>query len=225
VAYPQITILFYALVDLRGYRTCNPLFKAEDLINKHGLPIVKIAPRKECSNRKELIEILKELSKEVAQNTIEEDAEGSVLYFERKGETPDQTEILSLCKLKTLEYRIYRKLREKLKNLIAKELTVEKQMENFKKETHQLCKEYLPPRPLDYYFKIAKLAFEFLDSHREDGRKLGLGNRFLQFLNIVRECEAKGAQPKLADFQQMIDTYNPLSDESDVDDEGDKNKE
>lgn len=224
VSYPHITILFYALVDLHGHRTCNALHRAEDLLNKHGLPIVKITPRKECSNRSELIEILQELSKEVAQNTIEEDAEGSVLYFEMKGETPEQNEILSLCKLKTLEYRLYRKLREKLKNLLAKELTVEKQMENFKKETHQLCKDYLPPRPLDYYFKIAKLAFEFVDSTRESAKKLGLGNRFLQFLNIVRECEANNKTPKLADFQQMIDTYNPLSDESDVDDEGTNDK-
>jgi len=222
VLYPEITIYFYALVELQGHRTCNAVHKAEDLIKRHGLPMVKVSPRRECSNRKELIEILQELSKEVSENTIEEDAEGAVLYFETKGETPEQTEILSLCKLKTLEYRLFRKLREKLKTLLAKEKTVDNQMEAYKKEVKQLCSEYNPPRPLEYYFEVAKLAFDFVDSVRESSKQLGLGNRFLQFLTIIRQCQAKGAKPKLADFQQLIDAYNPLSDESDVDDEESK---
>jgi len=42
---------------------------------------------------------------------IEDGEEGSVLYF-----VSSENKVLALCKLKTLEYRIYRKLREKLRN-------------------------------------------------------------------------------------------------------------
>jgi hypothetical protein len=39
------------------------------------------------------------------------------LYFvKRNKQDPEESEVLSLCKLKTLEYRLFRKMREKLRN-------------------------------------------------------------------------------------------------------------
>ena len=54
----------------------------------------------------------------VSKAFIEDDTEGSVIYFIHKGRKTNT--VLSLCKLKTLEYRIYRKLREKLRNYIGR---------------------------------------------------------------------------------------------------------
>ena len=48
----------------------------------------------------------------VAKSEIAQDEEGNVLYFVDK--TTDK--VLSLAKLKTLEYRLFRKMREKLRN-------------------------------------------------------------------------------------------------------------
>lgn len=54
-----------------------------------------------------------------AQSTIAEEEEGSVLYMvKRHREEPKNDEILSLSKLKTLEYRLFRKMREKLRNYV-----------------------------------------------------------------------------------------------------------
>ena len=55
--------------------------------------------------------------KDVAESSINEDEEGSVLYFikRNKENNSDKDEVLSLVKLKTLEYRAFRKMREKLR--------------------------------------------------------------------------------------------------------------
>jgi hypothetical protein len=49
----------------------------------------------------------------VGSKSVEEEGEGAVVYlYSEKG-------MYSLCKLKTLEYRLFRKLREKLKSLLS----------------------------------------------------------------------------------------------------------
>ncbi len=45
---------------------------------------------------------------------MDSEEEGCVLYFLKKHEK--YTTVISLCKIKTLEYRIYRKLREKIRS-------------------------------------------------------------------------------------------------------------
>lgn len=64
---------------------------------------------------------LKQIYDDVASSDIEGEQEGSVLYFVKKTKSvPEQERTLSLSKLKTLEYRIFRKLREKLKNYVSR---------------------------------------------------------------------------------------------------------
>ena len=65
--------------------------------------------------------------KDVAKSEIAQEEEGNVLYFiKRPAENApsesqaDANEVLSLCKLKTLEYRLFRKMREKLRNFFAR---------------------------------------------------------------------------------------------------------
>ena len=60
--------------------------------------------------------------KDVAKSEIAEEEEGNVLYFIKRpsSESGERSEVLSLCKLKTLEYRLFRKMREKLRNFFAR---------------------------------------------------------------------------------------------------------
>ena len=63
--------------------------------------------------------------KDVAKSEIAQEEEGNVLYFVKRpvsakaASDGSQSEVLSLCKLKTLEYRLFRKMREKLRNFYA----------------------------------------------------------------------------------------------------------
>lgn len=97
--------------------------------------------------------------KDVAKSEIAEEEEGNVLYFIKRPAENSNTfaEVLSLTKLKTLEYRLFRKMREKLRNFFARsaeEQTQEKEREIIKKfirESKELSDEHELPRPLSYY--------------------------------------------------------------------------
>jgi len=55
-----------------------------------------------------------------------------------------------------LEYRIFRKLREKLKNCLSdKKGASNKWLKKFTKEVDELCEFCSPAQPIDYYFRIA----------------------------------------------------------------------
>jgi len=76
--------------------------------------------------------------KDVAKSEIAEEEEGNVLYFIKRSTDGDQasSEVVSLCKLKTLEYRLFRKMREKLRNFYGRpavEQTEEKERTSIKK--------------------------------------------------------------------------------------------
>lgn len=99
---------------------------------------------------------------EISRSRIEVSHEGAVLYFElqQKGDKP---RVISLAKLKTLEYRIYRKLREKLRTYLRDEsITMSTMIGRFKKEVQELCRTVRPPKPLYYYTDIANKALDFV---------------------------------------------------------------
>lgn len=73
----------------------------------------------------ELCEELYQSYLDTAVASIKEEEEGAVLYLVRRAGTPSKTSasstesgdrVLALTKLKTLEYRLFRKMREKLRN-------------------------------------------------------------------------------------------------------------
>lgn len=99
--------------------------------------------------------------KDVAKSEIAQEEEGNVLYFIKRPNAAvsaeAKSEVMSLCKLKTLEYRLFRKMREKLRHFFVRspaEQTEAKEKEVIKKfisEANQLSQEHDLPRPLSYY--------------------------------------------------------------------------
>ena len=107
----------------------------------------------------------------VSAGSIKYEEEGAVIYMISRG-TKFET-VLSLSKLKSLEYRIFRKLRAKLRNfwnkyLEAQEWTTKMQKEylsSFKKfinECNELVGNSPLPKPLKYYKAFADIAFNSL---------------------------------------------------------------
>ena len=77
-----------------------------------------------------------------------------------------------MAKLKTLEYRLFRKMREKLRNYFAQERKAGEEpkpigvvVTRFKSEAKELSDEHELPRPLEYYTELFKTAFEFIKSN------------------------------------------------------------
>ena len=120
---------------------------------------------------------LEKTFKDVAKSSIAQDEEGNVLYFIKKGEN-DNDKVLSLAKLKTLEYRLFRKMREKLrgfyhlgktnKDVDIADLPKDK-FEKIKNKFVRESKEFLAdgqndlPQPLDYYVHIFSSAYDFIE--------------------------------------------------------------
>ena len=61
-----------------------------------------------------------------------------------------------MTKLKTLEYRLFRKIREKLRNFIDGKTSLgpDKLTDKFYREAKDLTKGFEIPRSLDFYFDV-----------------------------------------------------------------------
>ena len=109
--------------------------------------------------------------------------------------------VSSLGKLKTLEYRILRKLREKLKFFIRlkkkednqetiqqEQKKMEEKYGSFEKETLNLVKDKQKElsKPLEYFFCAAIVAFDYAFKNRKNQRNLTLmSEHYLDFLSVI----------------------------------------
>lgn len=94
----------------------------------------------------------------MAESSIHSEEEGAVLYLVKNFQQANES-VLSLCKLKTLEYRVLRKLREKLRNFILRTIgghsEAQAKLNSFIDETKKLCSGYNMPLPLHLYHELA----------------------------------------------------------------------
>lgn len=112
-----------------------------------------------------------------------------MLYFIHNKEGKER--VLSLSKLKTLEYRIYRKLREKLKSVVGKGRGNRKKSPDFlmkmlRKQTAELCRECDPPMPYDFYYDICWSAFDFAEDYPNSAFRIH--QRYVTFLSVAMYC-------------------------------------
>lgn len=120
VKYSRVTLIFYAVVDNYGEDSCWPCSRAWALFKHFGLDVVHIQSLGVYTQFNEMCDSLEKVFRDVASSPIASDEEGNVIYLvERDPKAPDdptKQRTLSLAKLKTLEYRLFRKMREKLRN-------------------------------------------------------------------------------------------------------------
>lgn len=125
IRYSTATILFYAIVDNNSHENCQDPVKSAEIFRILGLDSV---PMKKCGIYSNIDDMRKCLLQEyinISESKIDIEEEGVVVYLVRRGKSHDEHDHgVSLCKLKTLEYRLYRKLREGLKNLISENLCI-----------------------------------------------------------------------------------------------------
>ena len=169
VKYTRVGLIFYALVENDSDETCLPCGMAFAFFKRFGLDVVHISSLGNFNNYYSLCDKLEETFKQVAKSPIAQDEEGNVLYFVKK--SPDGAEelnVLSLCKLKTLEYRVFRKMREKLRGFYKGENPTKDKFEQLTKNYVKESKEFLEdgknelPQPIEYYGRIFAGAFPYI---------------------------------------------------------------
>jgi hypothetical protein len=176
VLYKRETIIFYAVVDNASPAICWPIDQALALLKKHQLDVVAVQSLGLYSTYDKLCDGLVQAFREVAKSKIVEEEEGSVLYLTKRDKSGDHSldQVLSLSKLKTIEYRIFRKMREKLRGYYHNQ-EAEKGSKpvdsspsivaKFLKEMKDLLKGNDTPKPIEYYEHIMKGAFEFIKKY------------------------------------------------------------
>ena len=77
-------------------------------------------------------------------------------------------QVVSQCKVRTLEYEIYDNLRRKLKTYITeKSSKCSTLIKKFKDEVEDLCQHQEPAKMLSHYYEVADLAFDLAYSFPE----------------------------------------------------------
>lgn len=112
------TLLWFALVPHGGDCTCLPPSETSVFLQQYGLPTVPMewvgTPTGHTSLH-EVMHALRGLAGAIDKARISDEGEGCVVYFVAKG-IHQLDETIGLGKLKTAEYRLLRKLREKAKH-------------------------------------------------------------------------------------------------------------
>ena len=187
--YTEINIYFVAIVENNSIRTCLPPPEVFAVFEKYKLTHVNYQDMGVYDSWTALNQALKEVYANVSKASIESEEEGSVVYIvETDKEGKHHT--LSLSKLKTLEYRIYRKLREKLRNFISQKGDNYRPWNDFyakfREEVEGLCIDFQPPLPLDYYFNIAAEAFMFGETYHSQSSLIH--DQYITFLSLLLYC-------------------------------------
>lgn len=185
IRYMKHTILFYAIVDNYSEENSFPVEEAYEKFKSFHLDVV---PYEKIGLFDDFYTICAELEKlyvRIAESSIIEEEEGSVLYFSEVGKTE---RILALCKLKTLEYRVYRKLREKLKNHLLqneenKFFESRRKINQFFEEVRIMLQGYNLPMPMSFYYRVAETAFAF--ANKFYGKCSNLHRSYIDFLEVI----------------------------------------
>ena len=137
VKYNRVTVIFYAIVDNNSSDICWPTDQAIATLQKYKLDVVKVQSLGLFTDFESLCNVIYKTFRDIAKGKIVEEEEGSVLYLIKRDKSGDisQDKVLSLAKLKTLEYRIFRKMREKLRNYFRTKVTLPSTIcQRFKRE-------------------------------------------------------------------------------------------
>ncbi|CAD8108582.1 unnamed protein product [Paramecium primaurelia] len=199
--YSHIQLIFYAIVNNNSPDICLPVEHTKNICKKFKLQFVKNSQIKNFNNYKAVLSQLSIWSQLIGQGPMELVGEGSVIYFIAEDQIGNQ-QTISICKLKSMEYLIYRKLRELLKILIQKinlnenyQLSV--QLGKFLNELQIIIKQYFPPQPIRYYLHISKLAFEEVYNDKIPFERIRYN--FVDFLEHIQNMQ----EDKMSEIDEL----------------------
>lgn len=196
IKYNKETLLFYAVVDnLSHDKNCLLPEESYKIFNEFELDCVPWERIGIFDNIDSLSDALFNEHKIVSEASIKNEEEGAVIYMIRRGLNDDK--VVSLSKLKTLEYRVFRKLREKLRNFWSKHENIaswnatlqaeyDKSFNSFIKESKELIKGFNLPNKFQFYEEFADHAYTVVQKDFKYYDKLN--NFYVDFLeDITRE--------------------------------------
>ena len=210
--YNEKDIIFYAIVNHLTYDTeiCLPLSKSFEIFKKYGFSSVPFEKSENYKNFDELEIYLDKKYDEILLKTIKESGEGNVIYFCENGENGVEN-IISLAKLKTFEYRFYRKIREKIKVILEryrkhpKNLSLGDLKRNLEKESEEIAENYQKELNFDNYIKFSDFVFDYVIKYDNQTDYFDVFAEFIHILkSFFNEIEEKKNKEKIDDYYKKI---------------------
>ncbi|CAD8111001.1 unnamed protein product [Paramecium sonneborni] len=199
VQYDKAQLKFYALVpkisDDSSVNCLHPDLTL-NILQSLDLNIVK-QNHYIVNNYQEFQIKLIELTKSISISKLSDIGEGNVLYFSNC-----QEQCFSLAKLKSLEYRFKRKIREKLKLIITRNLDPNSIIKQYVDEVTKLLNDLNQcleePIEIDLNINLAQKCFEAtkIEEIQKNTEFKNfciqlIDNQFIQFLNEIDNLESK----------------------------------
>ena len=203
IRYMKHTILFFGIVDNSSCDSSIPILQAFEKFKEFKLDVVPYEYIGIADSFDELCVKLRNLYVKIAESSIIDEEEGSVVYLSRTYASQfnsdksyrEEDKILSLFKLKTWEYRVYRKLREKIKNNLLDQnfyADSRRKISQFFEELRSMLQGFNLPMPFQFYYKVAETAFDFAnyykDKFKNDNNKdgeLDLHGSYIDFIETI----------------------------------------
>ena len=203
IRYMKHTILFFGIVVNDSCDSSIPVIEAFEKFKEFKLDVVPYEYIGIAESFDELCDKFKKLYFRISESSIIDEEEGSVIYlsrtyashFDSDKEYRKEDKILSLCKLKTWEYRVYRKLREKIKNNLNDEKYYSenrRKISQFFEELRSMLQGFNLPMPFQFYYKVAETAFEFANFYKDkfkneknENGELDLHGSYIDFIETI----------------------------------------
>ena len=199
VRYMKHTILFFGIVENDDYENNSlTILESFSIFKKFKLDMVPYEYIGSYNRIEDVFITLRKLYIRIAESSIIDEEEGSVVYLCRsKAKEKDfndkdrkkSDKVLSLCKLKTLEYRIYRKLREKIKNHLGDENNnyenSRRKISQFFEEVRVMLEGFSLPMPMNFYYKVAETAFDFVNFYQNNKLLANLQSNYIDFIETI----------------------------------------
>lgn len=186
--YHSQELKFITLVENSSKNTCVLPSKAIEFFQKFNLKSVKTEMFL-CANTEDyLFEELKVLHEDISLMSLDKGGEGVVLYFVIQDPLkPLEDRVTSLCKIKTLEYRIFRKIREKLKKIRNFDKFPKNLFKILEKEALRLCEscECENKINLDFYLDVGEEFFYQLTENYTKANFKKAVNQFNEYIQKV----------------------------------------
>ncbi len=224
--YNKRDVIFCGIVNNSMYdnEICLPLNKSFEIFKKYNLSYVPNEVSPIYDNFSKLKLYLDEKYDEILLRNLENGGEGCVVYIAEVDENGNEN-VLTLGKLKTFEYRFYRKIREKCKQLRYKNKKSTNYLKNsLRKESEEIIEHLKDKINFDDYMNFGDFIIDYNEFDNRD-----FSNVFANFIEEMKKMYEKKEEFNniKKDFDKKFNYYfhNYNENESDEENEKDEKKD
>ena len=221
--YNKRDVIFYGIVNNSMYdnEICLPLNRSFEIFKKYNLSYVPNEVSPIYDNCSKLKIYLDEKYDEILLRNLENGGEGCVVYISEVDENGNEN-VLTLGKLKTFEYRFYRKIREKCKHLRYKNKKSTNYLKNsLRKESEEIIEHLKDKINFDDYMNFGDFIIDYNEFDTRD-----FSNVFANFIDEMKKKYKKKEEFNniKKDFDKKLNYYFHNYNEKESDEENEKDE-